>query len=60
MKLVPVIFLEVTMLLVANGYSSTNGPLAFPTIIAVGMELNGENKVVSVMVLLRKIPTFVF
>jgi len=60
MKLVPVMFLELMTLLVANGYSRTVGPLAFPTIIAVGMELNGENKVVYVMVLLIVIPTFVF
>jgi hypothetical protein len=48
MKLNPVIFLEMTTPYVANGPSSIFGPFAFQTIIAVGMEPNGENKLVSV------------
>jgi len=59
MKLNLVIFLELTTLFVANGLSSTFGPFAFPTIIAVEMELNGENKVVSVAVVFLVIPLLV-
>jgi len=60
MKPNPVIFLEMITLFVANGPTRIFGPFAFPTIIAVGMEPNGENKVVSVAVLFLVIPPLVY